>query len=201
MTILVTVFLVLVNIFNNITSKIPKADGLTAIEAFIIVCIIFVFGALIGRTLFLFNITLSQEYAFILLALKLKTSAPPDFKKTERFSDVNEVVDNFKKIDIDGDGKLTKRELLAGNQFTMEEIETIFDVGDVDGDGTIDMGEFVGLMFPEAKASQRTGRPKVTILKKNFKSWMKTGRKTRGSAHGSNLPTPTASSMCSMICQ
>jgi len=122
MTILVTVFLVLVNIFNNITSKIPKADGLTAIEAFIIVCIIFVFGALIGRTLFLFNITLSQEYAFILLALKLKTSAPPDFKKTERFSDVNEVVDNFKKIDIDGDGKLTKRELLAGNQFTMEEV-------------------------------------------------------------------------------
>ena len=49
MTILVTVFLVLVNIFNNITSKIPKADGLTAIEAFIIVCIIFVFGALIGK--------------------------------------------------------------------------------------------------------------------------------------------------------
>ena len=49
MTILVTVFLVLVNIFNSITSNIPKADGLTAIESFIIVCIIFVFGALIGN--------------------------------------------------------------------------------------------------------------------------------------------------------
>ena len=48
MTILVTVFLCLVNIFNSITNKIPKADGLTAIEAFIIICIIFVFGALMG---------------------------------------------------------------------------------------------------------------------------------------------------------
>ena len=48
MTILVTVFLVLVNIFNSITSNIPRADGLTAIESFVIICIIFVFGALIG---------------------------------------------------------------------------------------------------------------------------------------------------------
>ena len=47
--VLVTVFLVLVNIFNSITSNIPRADGLTAIESFIIVCIVFVFGALIGR--------------------------------------------------------------------------------------------------------------------------------------------------------
>ena len=45
----VTVFLCLVNIFNSITNKIPKADGLTAIEAFIIICIISVFGALIGE--------------------------------------------------------------------------------------------------------------------------------------------------------
>ena len=49
MTILVTVFLVLVNIFNSITSNIPRADGLTAIESFVIICIIFVFGALIGE--------------------------------------------------------------------------------------------------------------------------------------------------------
>ena len=48
MTILVTVFLCLVNIFNSITNNIPKADGLTAIEAFIIVCIVFVFLALLG---------------------------------------------------------------------------------------------------------------------------------------------------------
>merc|ERR1712045_441397 len=68
MTILVTVFLVLVNIFNSITSNIPRADGLTAIESFVIICIIFVFGALI-------------EYAVILFSLKIKTSQPPKFRK------------------------------------------------------------------------------------------------------------------------
>ena len=55
MTILVTVFLVLVNIFNSITSNIPRADGLTAIESFIIVCIVFVFGALIGMNKFVLS--------------------------------------------------------------------------------------------------------------------------------------------------
>ena len=36
----------------SITSNIPQAEGLTAIEAFIIVCIVFVFGALIGKLCF-----------------------------------------------------------------------------------------------------------------------------------------------------
>ena len=49
MTLLITVFLVLVNIFNTITTNIPKAEGLTAIEAWVIVCVLFVFGALVGR--------------------------------------------------------------------------------------------------------------------------------------------------------
>ena len=49
MTLLITIFLVLVNIFNTITTNIPKAEGLTAIEAFVIVCVLFVFGALMGK--------------------------------------------------------------------------------------------------------------------------------------------------------
>jgi len=61
MTLLVTVFLVLVNIFNTITTNIPKAEGLTAIEAWVIVCVLFVFGALI-------------EYAGLLLRMKLATT-------------------------------------------------------------------------------------------------------------------------------
>jgi hypothetical protein len=51
MTLLITVFLVLVNIFNTITTNIPKAEGLTAIEAWVIVCVLFVFGALVGEVL------------------------------------------------------------------------------------------------------------------------------------------------------
>ena len=52
MTLLITVFLVLVNIFNTITTNIPKAEGLTAIEAWVIVCVLFVFGALVGRLVY-----------------------------------------------------------------------------------------------------------------------------------------------------
>jgi hypothetical protein len=32
------------------------------------------------------------------------------------------VKDAFKRIDINGDGKLTKREMLAGEEFTVEEV-------------------------------------------------------------------------------
>ncbi|XP_023327258.1 glycine receptor subunit alpha-2 [Eurytemora carolleeae] len=64
MTLLITVFLVLVNIFNTITTNIPKAEGLTAIEAWVIVCVLFVFGALV-------------EYAGILLKMKVQLSMKP----------------------------------------------------------------------------------------------------------------------------
>ena len=38
MALLVTLFLVLVNIFNTVTTNTPKAEGLTAIEAWYEVC-------------------------------------------------------------------------------------------------------------------------------------------------------------------
>ena len=126
MTILVTVFLVLVNIFNSITSNIPRADGLTAIESFIIICIVFVFGALIGN-IENDNITenvvdnSSPEYAVILFSLKIKTSRPPQFRKGNMRS-VQEVQSAFMRMDVNGDGSLTKREMLAADEFTPEEV-------------------------------------------------------------------------------
>jgi len=59
MTLLVTIFLVLINIHNTIQTNSPKAEGLTAIECWVIACIIFVFGALL-------------EYTVILLKLKIR---------------------------------------------------------------------------------------------------------------------------------
>ena len=44
MALLVMLFLVLVNIFNTVTTNTPKAEGLTAIEAWMLACILFVFG-------------------------------------------------------------------------------------------------------------------------------------------------------------
>lgn len=72
MTLLVTIFLVLINIFNTIQTNSPKAEGLTAIEAWVIACIIFVFGAL-------------GEYTVILLKLKLTKLYPkPRQRRTRR---------------------------------------------------------------------------------------------------------------------
>ena len=45
---LITLFLVLTNIFNMITANSPNVEGMTAIAAWMLVCIFFVFGALIG---------------------------------------------------------------------------------------------------------------------------------------------------------
>ena len=48
------------NIFNTTTTNSPKADGLNAMQSWVICCIFFVFGALF-------------EYAIILLQMKVKT--------------------------------------------------------------------------------------------------------------------------------
>merc|ERR1712008_288643 len=71
MTLLVTIFLVLINIFNTIQTNSPKAEGLTAIEAWVIACIIFVFGAL-------------GEYTVILLKLKLTKLYPKPRQRRPR---------------------------------------------------------------------------------------------------------------------
>lgn len=46
MSLLVTLFLVLVNIFNFVSANAPKAEGLTAVETWVVSCIIHVFGVL-----------------------------------------------------------------------------------------------------------------------------------------------------------
>ena len=59
MALLITLFLVLINIFNNITTNSPKAEGLTAIEIWMLACILFVFGEIrFGRQKFDLNVTL-----------------------------------------------------------------------------------------------------------------------------------------------
>merc|ERR1719317_734764 len=68
------------------------------------------------------------------------------------FKNLNDVKAAFKKIDTDNDGLLSKKEMMAssGNKYDAEEVDAIFALGDVNGDGQIDMGEFISIMFPSA---------------------------------------------------
>ena len=61
MALLVTLFLVLVNIFNTVTTNTPKAEGLTAIEAWMLACILFVFGTLTEYACLLFVRGMTEE--------------------------------------------------------------------------------------------------------------------------------------------
>ena len=47
MALLVTLFLVLVNIFNSVTGQAPKSEGLTAVETWVVMCILHVFCVLL----------------------------------------------------------------------------------------------------------------------------------------------------------
>ena len=53
MALLITLFLVLINIFNTVTDQAPNVSGISAIVAWMIVCIFFVFAALLGLSYFL----------------------------------------------------------------------------------------------------------------------------------------------------
>merc|ERR1711974_540412 len=57
MAMLVTLFLVLINIFNSVREQAPISSRLNAVDLYLVVCVFFVFSAL-------------MEYAAILLLLK-----------------------------------------------------------------------------------------------------------------------------------
>merc|ERR1719273_2616676 len=90
MALLVTLFLVLVNIFNTVTTNTPKAEGLTAIEAWMLACILFVFGALIEYAAILFK---KQRYVSGQHKVNLKIVCKENFKyEVQEKSPVNQAV-------------------------------------------------------------------------------------------------------------
>ena len=52
----------------------------------------------------------------------------------------------FQSIDIDGDGKITKEEMMQWGSLNSQEVNAVFELGDVDRDGSIDITEFCGVM-------------------------------------------------------
>merc|ERR1719192_79177 len=90
MALLVTLFLVLVNIFNTVTTNTPKAEGLTAIEAWMLACILFVFGALIEYAAILFK---KQKYVSGQHKVNLKIVCKENYKyEVQEKSPANQAV-------------------------------------------------------------------------------------------------------------
>ena len=93
------------------------------------------------------EITLEE---FIILMSPSASQVVQKIRKS--FKNLNDVKEAFKKIDSNNDGLLSKQEMMqsSGNKFDKEEVDAIFELGDVNGDGEIDMGEFISIMFPSA---------------------------------------------------
>jgi Ca2+-binding EF-hand superfamily protein len=86
------------------------------------------------------------------VALMSPSSSEILTKLRSTFKSIQDVKTTFKKIDTDNDGLLSKQEMLSssGSKYDSEEVDAIFILGDVNGDNALDMGEFIGLMYPSA---------------------------------------------------
>merc|ERR1739838_188432 len=71
------------------------------------------------------------------------------------FKTVTSVKEAFKKFDADGDGQISRQEVMqgasaAGLRLSAEEVDTLFILGDKDNNGQIDFSEFAEIMIPSA---------------------------------------------------
>merc|ERR1712002_1055995 len=71
------------------------------------------------------------------------------------FKTVSSVKDAFKKFDADGDGAISRQEVMngassCGLKLSSEEVDTLFILGDKDDNGQIDFSEFAEIMIPSA---------------------------------------------------
>merc|ERR1719309_1777953 len=85
-----------------------------------------------------------------------------------KYKNVSDVKAAFKRFDRNGDGALEKAELTAalkssGESYSDVEVNAIFSLGDVDGDGEITLEEFIALMSPSASSV-------VKRISKSFKN-------------------------------
>merc|ERR1719270_1866268 len=67
------------------------------------------------------------------------------------FRSVSNIKESFKKFDANGDGAISRSELRNAMKLSDADLDIVFALGDVDGDGEISMGEFVLIMSPLAK--------------------------------------------------
>jgi len=65
---------------------------------------------------------------------------------SSQFANMEEIHECFAKMDLDGDGKITRAEMSEYSKLNEQEVNAVFDLGDTDRDGSIDLNEFIGVM-------------------------------------------------------
>merc|ERR1719195_477094 len=85
------------------------------------------------------------------ISLMLPNAASTIAKLAMSFRSVSNIRESFKKFDANGDGAISRSELKNAMKISDTELDIVFALGDLDGDGEISMGEFVLIMSPLAK--------------------------------------------------
>merc|ERR1711983_146703 len=69
-------------------------------------------------------------------------------KLASQFRSVADIKSAFKRIDANGDGSICRDELRSGMKLSDADLDVLFALGDLDGDGEISLGEFIRVMSP-----------------------------------------------------
>ena len=88
MALLVTLFLVLINIFNSVRERAPISSSLNALDLYIVVCIFLIFGALMEYAAILFLLSKRRKPRYILILnpfLNAKLNCILDIPSEEAF--------------------------------------------------------------------------------------------------------------------
>merc|ERR1719495_1823265 len=85
------------------------------------------------------------------IGLMLPNAAATISKLAMSFRSVSNIKESFKKFDANGDGQISRTELKNAMKVSDTDLDIVFALGDLDGDGEISMAEFVLIMSPLAK--------------------------------------------------
>merc|ERR1711962_763376 len=85
-------------------------------------------------------------------------------KLSANFKSVTDIKTAFKRFDADGDGQITRNEMKNGMRCSDAELDIIYALGDLDGDGEISVGEFIRVMSPSTAAALQRFRNTFACL-------------------------------------
>merc|ERR1711970_557346 len=91
--------------------------------------------------------------------------APNTVKKlASQFKSVQDIKAAFKRVDVNKDGQISREELKNGMGLAGADLDVVFALGDLDGDGEISIGEFIRVMSPSTASALARFRNTFTAI-------------------------------------